>query len=286
MTDPQLVDRLMADCDRCLHLASAIGVQRVVAEPLDALRQIVCGADVVISAAARQRKRVLFASSSEVYGKSSSPLLSEDSDRLLGSSFKSRWSYAIAKSYGEALAYGYHRQQGADTTVVRPFNAIGPRQTGTYGMVVPRLVRQAITGEELTVFGDGSQKRSFLHVHDAVSAIIAVADHDEASGRAFNIGGQELITIRALAQRIIERVGSRSTITFVPYEQAYEDGFEELGCRTPDIRALQGLTGWRPRLSLDQALDDVIAFQRAELTAGGNGLPARSRSTARARAVG
>jgi UDP-glucose 4-epimerase len=265
VTDAKLVDELMGDCDRCIHLASAVGVQLVVARPLETLRGIVRGADVLISAAARQGKRVLFTSTSEVYGKTSNGPLGEDSDRVLGSTLKSRWSYAIAKSYGEAIAYGYHREHGAETTVARLFNTIGPRQLGAYGMVVPRLVRQAITGDDMTVFGDGDQARCFLHVRDAVAAILLLSEHGQAIGRAVNVGSEESITILALARRIAERVGSSSAVRFVPYEEAYDDGFEELGERTPDVSALRELTGWRPRLSLDQALDDVITFQRAEL---------------------
>ena len=265
VTDAMLVDELIADCDCCLHLASAVGVKLVVANPLDTLRRIVHGADAVISATARHGKRMLFASTSEVYGKNSEGALHEDSDRVLGSAFKSRWSYAIAKSYGEALAHGYHREHGADTTVVRLFNTIGPRQRGTYGMVVPRLVRQAIAGEDLTVYGDGSQSRCFLHVRDAVAAILALADHEGATGRAFNIGNPEPITIFDLAVRIIERVESDSRIMLVPYAEAYDEGFEELGKRRPDTTALQELLGWRPTRTLDDALDDVIDFQRAEV---------------------
>jgi UDP-glucose 4-epimerase len=200
-----------------------------------------------------------------VYGKNSDGALHEDSDRILGSAFKSRWSYAIAKSYGEALAHGYHREHGADTVVFRLFNTIGPRQRGMYGMVVPRLVRQAISGEPVTVYGDGNQSRCFLHVHDAVAAILAIARLQSATGCSFNIGNPNPITILALAERIIERTGSSSKITFVPYEQAYDDGFEELGRRRPDTAALEELTGWRPTRTLDEALDDVIAYQRAEL---------------------
>jgi UDP-glucose 4-epimerase len=265
VTDAGVVDELVRQCDCCLHLASAVGVKLVVAYPLETLRRIVHGTDNVISAAARHGKRVVFASTSEVYGKNSDGALSEDSDRVLGSAFKSRWSYAIAKSYGEAIAHGYHREHGADTTVVRLFNTIGPRQRGAYGMVVPRLVRQAITGADLTVYGDGTQSRCFLHVLDAVAALLAISEHDGASGRAFNIGNSEPITILGLATRILERVGTTSTIMFVPYEEAYEDGFEELGRRRPDTTALEQLTGWRPQRSLDDALDDVIAFQRMEL---------------------
>jgi UDP-glucose 4-epimerase len=290
VTDAELIDELMGGCDRCLHLASTVGVRLVVAYPLETLRQIVRGADVVISAAARHGKRVLFTSTSEVYGKSSNGPLGEDADRVLGSTFKSRWSYAIAKSYGEAVAYGYHREYGADTTVARLFNTIGPRQLGTHGMVVPRLVRQAIAVDDLTVFGDGTQARCFLHVQDAVAAIIALSEHEGATGRAFNIGSQDSITIRALAERIIERVGSSSRISYVPYEDAYEDGFEELGARMPDTSAVHGLTGWRPWRTLDQALDDVIAFQRAELAVDGRangaapGLGSRARRGERMKA--
>jgi UDP-glucose 4-epimerase len=266
VTDAQLVDDLMADCDCCLHLASVVGVKLVVSHPLETIRRIVQGTDVVISAAARRRKRVLFASTSEVYGKNSAGALHEDSDRVLGSAFKSRWSYAIAKSYGEVIAHGYHREKGAETLVVRLFNTIGPRQRGEYGMVVPRFVRDAILGNDLTVYGDGSQSRCFLHVADAVAAILSLSVHSGAIGRAFNIGNPEPITIRGLAERIIGRVGSSSGISFVPYAEAYHDGFEELGSRRPDTTALQELIGWLPTRELDQALDDVIDFQRAELS--------------------
>lgn len=265
VTDVELVDTLMRDCERCLHLASTVGVKLVVAQPLEALRKIVSGADVVISAAARHGNRVLFMSTSEVYGKSSNGAVREDSDRVFGSVFKSRWSYAIAKSYGETLAHGYHREHGADTRVARLFNTIGPRQVGDYGMVVPRLVRQAIAGDELTVFGDGSQTRCFLHVRDAAEAIIALSEDDRAAGGVFNIGSRQPIAIRALAQRIVARAGSSSRITLVPYEEVYDDGFEELGHRLPDLTAVRRVTGWRPLRTLDQALDDVITFQRAEL---------------------
>jgi UDP-glucose 4-epimerase len=265
VTDAELVDSLVQKCDCCLHLASAVGVKLVVSYPLETLRRIVHGSDVVMSCAVRHGTRVLFASTSEVYGKNSDGALHEDSDRVIGSAFKSRWSYAIAKSYGEALAYGYHHEHGAETTVIRLFNTIGPRQQGIYGMVVPRLVRQALLGEDLTVYGDGSQSRCFLHVHDAVDAILSLSTHDGAIGRAFNIGNPVPITILALAELIIERTGSSSKIRFVPYEEAYDDGFEELGRRRPDTSALQALTGWHPQRTLEDALDDVITYQRAEL---------------------
>lgn len=265
VTDHDLIDALIAGCDCCLHLASAVGVKLVVANPLQTLRRTVHGTDIVMDAAARHGRRLVFASTSEVYGKNSEGALHEESDRVLGSPFKSRWSYAIAKSYGEALVHGYHREHGADTAVVRLFNTIGPRQRGAYGMVVPRLVRQSLAGEDVTVFGDGTQTRCFLHVADAVEALIGLAAHEAAAGRAFNVGNPEPITILELAGRIVQRTASSSRIRFVPYDEAYEDGFEELGRRQPDTRALEQLLGWRPKRSLDEALDDVIAFQRAEL---------------------
>ena len=265
VTDAWLIDELMSGCDCCLHLASVVGVKLVVANPLETVRRIVQGTDAVMAAAAYHRKRVLFASTSEIYGKSSAGALDEDSDRVLGSAFKSRWSYAIAKTYGEALAHGYHRERGTETVVVRLFNTIGPRQRDTYGMVVPRFARQAIAGTDVTVYGDGRQTRCFLHVNDAVDAILRIAEHPDAAGRAFNVGNPTELTILELAARVITRAASSSKIALIPYEEAYEDGFEELGRRRPDTRQLRELTGWRPRHTLDQALDDVIAFQRTEL---------------------
>lgn len=265
VTDRELVDELMGACDVCLHLASAVGVSLVVAQPLETLRRIVHGTDSVIAAAARRDKRVVFASTSEVYGKNSGAALDEDSDRVLGSAFKSRWSYAIAKSYGEALAHGYHREHGVETVVIRFFNTIGPRQRGAYGMVVPRFVRQAIRNENVTVYGDGTQSRCFLHVSDAVRAVVSLSSHDGAVGHAFNVGSSTPITILGLAERVIERVGSSSQLAFVPYEEAYDEGFEELGRRRPCTDAIRELIGWEPERTLDDALDDVIAYQRAEL---------------------
>jgi UDP-glucose 4-epimerase len=242
-----------------------VGVKLVVERPLETLQTIVQGTDVVISTAARHDKRVLFVSTSEVYGKVSDEALTEESDRLLGSTFKSRWSYAIAKSYGEAITHGYHRDRGAQTMVARLFNTVGARQRGRYGMVVPRLVRQALSGEELTVYGDGTQVRCFLHVRDAVAGLLALVEHDGAVGRAFNVGNPQPISIAALAERILEQTKSRSRVSFIPYELAYDEGFEELGRRRPAIQAISELTGWMPQRSLEDALDDVISFQRAEL---------------------
>jgi UDP-glucose 4-epimerase len=197
-----------------------------------------------------------------VYGKNSAGALEEGSDRILGSAFKARWGYAIAKSFGESLAHALHREQGAEMVVVRLFNTVGPRQRGRYGMVLPRFVRQALAREELTVYGDGMQTRCFVHVSDTVRAITDVLDRQDAVGEAFNIGGTTEISIVELAARVIERTGSSSTIRLVPYEQAYQDGFEELGRRKPDTTRIRELTGWTPHRTIDDAIDDIVAHER------------------------
>ena len=263
--DPDLVDDCMHSVDACLHLASAVGVQLVVSRPLDSLQRNIRGNDIVISSAARHKRRLLFTSTSEVYGKNSSGALSEDSDRILGSPYKLRWSYATAKAFGEALAYSYVREQGSPMTVVRLFNTVGPRQTGAYGMVLPRFVRQAIAGEHLTVYGNGTQSRCFAHVLDVVHGTLLVLDSDDAIGRVFNIGSPVETPVIALAGKVIQQTGSCSKIRLVPYEEAYDEGFEELGRRKPDTSALEKLTGWRPTRTVDEAIDDVVAYERGSV---------------------
>jgi UDP-glucose 4-epimerase len=260
--DADLVDDLMRSVDACVHLASAVGVQLVCSRPLDTLRRNFHGNDIVISAAARHDRPLLFTSTSEIYGKRSDGALSEDSDRLMGPPDKLRWSYATAKAFGEALVFSYVREHRAQMKVVRLFNTVGPRQTGAYGMVLPRFVRQALCGEELTVFGNGTQSRCFAHVLDVVHGVVLVLDDERTAGRAFNIGAGTEIPIVELARRVIQRTGSGSPIRLVPYEEAYDDGFEELGRRKPDTTALRELTGWMPSRSVDDAIDDVVAFER------------------------
>ena len=264
-TDAATVDELMRNANQCIHLASAVGVQMIVNEPLDTLMRSVRSSNVVMHAATRNGVRVLFSSTSEVYGKQSHRLLAEDDDLIFGSPSKGRWTYAIAKSFGEALIHGYSRQRGVDATIVRLFNCVGPRQTGTYGMVLPRFVRQALAGENLTVYGDGKQTRCFTHVRDTVAALLALSDADGACGHTYNIGTPSLISIYELARRVIVRSGSDSGIMLVPYEEAYPSGFEELGTRVPDTTALRELTGWEAQFSIDDAIDDVIAHERARL---------------------
>ena len=259
--DEGLVDDLTRSVDAVFHLASAVGVQLVVSRPLDSLQRNVRGNDIVISTAARRRRPLLFASTSEVYGKNSTGALHEDSDRVLGAITKLRWSYATAKAFGEALAYSYAREQGVPMTVARLFNTVGPRQTGAYGMVLPRFVRQALADDDLTVYGDGRQSRCFGHVYDVVTALVMLADNPGAVGRVFNVGRGVETSIIDLAAKVIERTNSNSRIMLVPYEEAYDDGFEELGRRKPDTGALELLTGWAPTRGIDEAIDDVIAYQ-------------------------
>ena len=268
IVDAPLVDELMGEADGCLHLASAVGVQLVVDNPLESLLNNVRGTDVVLSAAARHDRRLLFTSTSEVYGKNSTGALEESSDRILGSPFKARWAYAIAKSFGESLAHSLHRENGAPFVVVRLFNTVGPRQRGRYGMVLPRFVQQALRGEDVTVYGTGLQSRCFAHVQDTVRAIVLLLDREDATGDVFNIGGTTEISIVELAKRVIERTGSASEIRFVPYGEAYGDGFEELGRRKPDTSKTRALVDWVPSRTVDDAIDDITRFERARLVAG------------------
>jgi UDP-glucose 4-epimerase len=262
-------EALVADCmsrvDVCLHMAAAVGVKLIVDHPLETTLRNVRGCDIVTSAAARMGKKLLYASTSEIYGKNGRGPLHEESERILGSTATTRWSYSTSKAFGEILAFGYHKE-GAENIIVRLFNTVGPRQAGQYGMVLPRFVGQALAGDDLTVYGDGTQSRCFMHVHDTVRALLTLLETDEAIGNVFNVGSTEEISIGELARRVIERTGSSSKIRYVPLEEAYEPGFEEVSHRKPVTTRLEAATGWSPRHKIDDAIDDVIAFQRASLT--------------------
>lgn len=264
VTDEALVADCMTTVDLCMHLASAVGVQLVVKQPLESLLRNVRGCDVVMSAAARHGRRLLFTSTSEIYGKLNGESLPETSDRILGSPFQSRWSYSTAKAFGEILASSYHRQEGTETIVARLFNTVGPRQTGAYGMVLPRFVRQALAGDDLTVYGPGTQSRCFTHVLDTVHALVLLSDAERATGNVYNVGVPRAVSVIELAGKVIERTGSDSKISLVPYDDAYGPGFEELGRRIPDTSALERLTGWRPSRTIEETVDDVIAYERSE----------------------
>jgi nucleoside-diphosphate-sugar epimerase len=260
--DPLLVDELVSESNVVVHLAAAVGVRLIVERPLRSLVTNIKGSENILEAAHRYRRKVLLASTSEVYGKNSSGSFGEDDDRILGSNKVSRWAYSTAKAVDEILAFAYHRERGLPTVVVRLFNTVGPRQTGAYGMVLPRLVHQALTGEPLTVFGDGRQSRCFCHVADVVAAIMALLDDPRAHGDVFNVGSTEEVTILELAERVITRTGASSPIRMLSYEEAYEDGFEDMRRRVPNITKTRELVGWAPRFSLDQIIDDVVGYTR------------------------
>jgi len=262
--DELAVDDLAHECETVVHLAAAVGVKRVVEQPLKSLTTNIRGSEIVMEAAHRYRRKVLLASSSEIYGRNSSGPLSETSDRILGSPAVVRWAYSTAKAVDEILANAYHRERGMPTIVARLFNTVGPRQSPAYGMVIPRLVRQAVADEDLTVFGTGRQTRCFAHVGDVVRALLALLDDVRAVGETFNIGSSEEISMRALAERIIHWSGSHGQIKLIAYDQAYGPGFEDMERRVPDTTKLRALTGWSPRYALQDVLRQTIEEARAE----------------------
>lgn len=262
--DELAVDDAVRNCDVVVHLAAAVGVKLIVEQPLYSLTTNIKGAITVLEAAHRYRRKVMVASTSEIYGKNNSGPLNEQSDRILGSPAVARWAYSTSKAVDEILAYAYHRERDLPTIVVRLFNTVGPRQSPAYGMVVPRLVNQALDGAPLTVYGDGSQTRCFCHVTDVVDGLLRVLDEPSAIGEVFNIGSSEEISIDQLARLIIDKTASTSQILHVPYEVAYEVGFEDMVRRVPDVSKLEALTGWRAQRSLAQILDDVIDEVRSQ----------------------
>lgn len=262
--DEVKVDELMHECDVVVHLAAAVGVRLVVEQPLRSFTTNIRGSEIVLNAAHKYRRQILLTSTSEIYGKNTAVPLREDADRVLGNPTVARWAYSTAKAVDEILAYAYHRERQLPTTVVRLFNTVGPRQSPAYGMVVPNLVRQALAGVPLRVFGDGRQTRCFCHVSDVVDALLRLLDHPGATGEVFNVGSTHEISILDLARRIIELTGSRSPVELVPYEQAYATGFEDMRRRVPDTTKVMDLTGWRPTRSLDDILRETIAEATAE----------------------
>lgn len=262
--DELAVDRAVRRADVVVHLAAAVGVKLIVEQPLYSLTTNIKGAIAVLEAAHRYRRKVMVASSSEIYGKNNSGTLNERADRILGSPAVARWAYSTSKAVDEILAYAYYRERELPTIVVRLFNTVGPRQSASYGMVVPRLVRQALAGEPLTVYGDGNQTRCFCHVADVVRALIGLVDEPRAVGDVFNVGSSEEISIQELANLIIAKTGSPSAIVHLPYDVAYEVGFEDMARRVPDVAKIHTLTGWRTERELANVLDDVVAEVRAE----------------------
>ena len=255
--DVEIVDKVVASVDHVLHLAAAVGVFTIVDKPLESLTTNLRGTENILEAAYKHQKEVLIASSSEIYGKNSGGALNEESDRIVGSPLKSRWSYSEAKAIDESMAYFYYQEKKLGVRIVRFFNTVGPRQVGHYGMVVPRFVTAAIKNEPLTVYGTGSQSRCFCHVKDAVAGVLAVIDSNATLGEVFNIGNDEEITIEDLAHEVIELTGSTSAIEKVLYEKAYAPGFEDMQRRIPDIGKIKRVVGWVPKLSLDSIITDI-----------------------------
>lgn len=255
----ELIDRV----DGVFHLAAAVGVRLIFENPVETIQTNIRGTEIVLELAERKRKKVQIASSSEVYGKGARAPFAECDDLLLGPTTCPRWSYACSKAIDEFLALAYWKEKAMPTVVTRFFNTVGPRQTGRYGMVIPRFVEQALAGRPITVYGDGRQTRCFAHVDDVVRAVIGLMECERANGEVFNIGSTEEIAIGALARRIIEKTNSDSEIHFVPYEEAYGQQFEDLQRRVPDVTKLRATIAWEEPKTLEQVLESIIAFQRS-----------------------
>lgn len=245
-----VMDRLVSECDVIYHLASAVGVELIVSSPVEVIERCVLGTETVLKIANRYKRKVLITSTSEVYGKNSKVPFSEEDDRLLGPTTKSRWSYSCSKAIDEFLALAYVKEKGLPIIIVRLFNTVGPRQTGQYGMVVPRFIKQAMENRDLTVYGDGTQSRCFGFVGDVVGALIKLMNHPEALGQIFNIGSTQEVSIMELAKRVRELTGSKAPIKLIPYEEAYEQGFEDMARRVPDLTKIKKLIGYEAKVDL------------------------------------
>jgi len=261
--DEEIVDSAVRRSDVVIHLAAAVGVNLIVERPLESLATNIRGSEIVLEKCHKYGKKVLVASSSEIYGKNTSDALKETDDRILGSPLKTRWSYSEAKAIEEVLAYTYWKQKGLPTVIVRLFNTVGPRQVGNYGMVIPRLVEQALRGAPLTVYGSGQQTRCFCHVSDVVGALIGLVNSEEAEGKVFNVGSQDEISILELASTVRSITGSSSEISLIPYDEAYEFGFEDMHRRRPDTTRINALLGWAPMRSIEDIVVDVAADLKA-----------------------
>ena len=257
--DKDLVDKLVAESDTVFHMAAALGVKKIMEHTIESIDRNFSGSEVVLNAATKHNKRLLIASTSEIYGKNPNQPLNEESDRVVGAPQKIRWTYSDAKALEEAVAHTLHKTHGLKVTTIRFFNTVGPRQTGQYGMVVPRFIQAALKNEDIVIYDDGSQSRVFCHVEDAVRAVLTLADTDSTIGDYFNVGGTGETTIKQLAEKIIERTKSQSSINYIPYTDAYPAGFEDMQRRVPDITKIKKSIGWRPTHTLDSIIDSVAA---------------------------
>ena len=263
----QLIDELIRDCDRVYHLAASVGVRLIIDKPTESLINNIVSTERVLRSASRYRKPILITSTSEVYGKSKQDSFSEGDDRIMGATDKARWGYANSKSTDEFLAMAYYQETRLPVVIVRLFNTVGPRQTGQYGMVVPNFVSQALRGLPIPVHGDGSQTRCFCHVKDVVPALVELMTRPKAFGGVFNVGSDHEISIRDLAELVVKKAGSKSEIRYIPYEEAYPEGFEDMQRRVPNLKRVFLLIGFRPSRSLDDILTDVIQEQKTKVPA-------------------
>jgi UDP-glucose 4-epimerase len=257
--DKELVDKLVKESDTVFHMAAALGVKNIMEHTIESIDRNFSGSEVVLNAATKHNKRLLIASTSEIYGKNPNQPLNEESDRVVGAPQKIRWTYSDAKALEEAVAHTLHKTHGLKVTTVRFFNTVGPRQTGQYGMVVPRFIQAALKNEEIIIYDDGSQSRVFCHVEDAVRAVLSLSDTDSTIGDYFNVGGTGEVTIELLAEMVIERTQSTSQIKHIPYTDAYTAGFEDMQRRVPDITKIKNTIGWQPTHTLDSIIDSVAA---------------------------
>jgi UDP-glucose 4-epimerase len=257
-----LLAELVDAADAIFHLAAAVGVKLIVESPVRTLETNLRGTELVLAAAGKKRKKVLVASTSEVYGKSTAIPFQEDGDLVIGATTRGRWSYACSKTIDEFLALAYWRERRSPTVIARFFNTVGPRQTGQYGMVVPRFVTQSLRGDPITVYGDGTARRCFTHVYDAVEAVMALMEADHTVGEVYNVGSQQEVTMLDLAHRVRELTGSSSEIVFMPYEEAYGENFEDMPRRVPSLDKIREAIGWEPTIGLDQTLQSVIQYHR------------------------
>ena len=256
----ELIESLTKDSDLVLHMAAALGVNTILESPLESMSTNITGSEVVLNAAAKFNKRIIIASTSEIYGKNPKQPLSETDDRVVGAPQKIRWTYSDAKAIEEAMAFALHQEKKLPVTTVRLFNTVGPRQTGRYGMVVPRFVQAALKNEPITIYGDGTQSRVFCHVADAVQAITTIASTDLTIGDVYNVGGTCEVTIKHLAEQVLEMTGSKSAITYTPYSDAYPEGFEDIQRRVPDISKIKSAIRWAPTKDLTQIITDIAGL--------------------------
>lgn len=254
-----VMDRLVSECDHIYHLASAVGVELIINNPVEVIERCILGTDIVLRIANRYKRKVLLTSTSEVYGKNSKVPFCENDDRLVGPTTKSRWSYSCSKAIDEFLALAYYKEKKLPVVIVRLFNTVGPRQTGQYGMVIPRFVTAALANQPIRVYGDGTQSRCFCNVSDVTRALVELMNHPKAEGEIFNVGSTEEITILELAQRVKKQTASNSEIVLIPYDEAYESGFEDMARRMPDLSKIHNLIGWQPVAKLKDTLEAVIS---------------------------